>query len=105
MSECGAAVIYRRPGDERPKVPLEDSAKKWQNSFFYVCNLGADRINLQPFADVLPQEKRNWSYFPKQPSQAVLNLSELVAVMKGREGIEGRDLVTAFIARRVLPLQ
>ena len=40
-------------------MPLEDSAKKWQNSFFYVRNLGADRINLPPFVNFPPKEKKN----------------------------------------------
>ena len=40
-------------------MPLEDSAKKWQNSFFYVRNLGTDRINLPPFVDVRPRAKQN----------------------------------------------
>ena len=35
MSDCGAAVISKRSGADYPKMPLEDSAKKWQNSFFY----------------------------------------------------------------------
>ena len=50
FSDCGATVISKQSGADCPKIPLEDSAKKWQNSFFYVCNLGADRINLRAFA-------------------------------------------------------
>ena len=38
-------------------------------------------------------------------SQEVLNLCERVSVMKEREGLTGTDLITAFIVRRVLPLQ
>ena len=86
-------------------MPLEDSAKKWQNSFFYARNLGADRINLPPFVNSPPREKQNWGYYPKHPSQEVLNLCERVSVMKEREGLTGTDLITAFIVRRVLPLQ
>ena len=40
-------------------MPLEDSAKTWKNSFFYVRNLAADRINLPPFTDVTLQAKTN----------------------------------------------
>ena len=59
FADCGAAVISKRSGADFPKIPLEDSAKKWQNSFFYVCNLGADHINLPPFAIALPWAKTN----------------------------------------------
>ena len=48
FTDCGAAVISKRSGEDFPKIPLENSAKKWQNSFFYVCNHGADHINLPP---------------------------------------------------------
>ena len=104
MSQCGAAVISKRSGADCPKMPLEDSAKKWQNSFFYVRNLGAGRINLPPFVNSPPREKQNWRYYPKHPSQEVLNLCERVSVMKEREGLTGTDLITAFIVRRVLLL-
>jgi hypothetical protein len=105
MSACGAAVISARPRGACPKMPLEDSAKKWQNSFFYVRNLGADHINLPPFADVTPQAKTNWSHCPKNPAQEVLNMCSRVVAMTAREGLTGTDLIAAFIARRVLPLQ
>ena len=36
MSSCGAAVICKRTGGVCPKMPLEDSTKRWWNSFFYV---------------------------------------------------------------------
>ena len=81
-------------------MPLEDSAKKWQNSFFYVRNLSADRINLPPFVNSPPREKRNWGYYPKYPSQEVLDLCERVSMMKEREGLTGTDLIIAFIKRR-----
>ena len=35
----------------------------------------------------------------------MLNLCEWVSVMKEPEGLIGTDLITAFIVRRVLPLQ
>ena len=47
---------------------LEDFARKWQNSFFYVRNLGAAHINLPPFVNSSPKEKQNWGYYPKRPS-------------------------------------
>ena len=60
--DYGAAVISKRSGADFPKIPLEDSAKKWQNSFFYVRNHGADHINLPPFTVVNPRAKTNWGY-------------------------------------------
>ena len=80
-------------------MPLEDSAKKWQNSFFYVHSVGADRINLPPFINSQPWGKQNWGYYPKHPSSEVLNLCERVSVMKEREGLTDTDLITAFIRR------
>ena len=59
MSECGVAVISKWSGANCPKVPLEDSTKKWLNSFFYVRNLGEDRINLPPFINSPPWGKQN----------------------------------------------
>ena len=35
----------------------------------------------------------------------MLNLCKRVSVMKEREGLTGTDLITAFIVRRVMPLQ
>ena len=59
FTDCGAAVILKRSGADFPKISLKDSAKKWQNSFFYVCNLGADRINLLAFTISPPRAKLN----------------------------------------------
>ena len=64
FADCGAAVISKRSGADFPKIPLEDSAKKWQNSFFYVRNLGVDRINLPAFAIAPPRAKTNWATRP-----------------------------------------
>ena len=33
MSDCGATVVSIQPNGLFPKIPLEDSAKKWQNSY------------------------------------------------------------------------
>jgi len=102
---CGAAVILKRSGADFPKIPLEDFTKKWQNSFFYVRHLGADRINLPAFAIVPPRAKLNWGYSLRRPSQEILNLCKRVTVIRTREGRTGNDLIAAFIMRRVLPLQ
>ena len=73
-------------GADFPKIPLEDSAKKWQNSFFYVRNPGADRINLSAFAIAPPQAKTNWGYSLHRPSQEIGNLCERVTVMRTHKG-------------------
>ena len=69
--DCGAAIISKRSGVDFPKIPLEDSAKKCQNSFFYVRNLGADRINLPAFAIAPPRAKTNWGYSPRSEERRV----------------------------------
>ena len=104
FADCGAAVISKWSGADFPKIPLEDSAKKWQNSFLYVRNHGADHINLPPFAIAPPWAKTNWGYSLRRPSQEIINLCERVTVMRTQEGLTGTDLLVAFITRRVLPL-
>lgn len=44
-----------------PNMPIEVSDKKWQNTFFYVRNIGgrADAINLPPFFNEQPLAKKN----------------------------------------------
>ena len=59
---------------------------------------------MPPFINSPLREKQNWGYYPKHPSQEVLNLCERVSVVKEREGLTGTDLITAFIVRRVLLL-
>ena len=105
FTDYSAAVISKRSGADCPKIPLEDSAKKWQNSFLYVRNLGTGRINLPAFTIAPPRAKMNWGYSPRRPSQEILNLCEQVTVMRTREGLTGTDHLAAFIMRRVLPLQ
>ena len=105
FADCGAAVISKRWGEDFPKIPQEDSSKKWQNSFFYVRNHGADRIILPAFAITPSRAKMNRGYLPRRPSQEIVNLCERVTVMRTQEGLTGTDLLAAFIMRRVLPLQ
>ena len=70
-----------------------------------VRNVGEDRINHPLFINSPPWGKLNWGYYAKHPSKEVLNFCEWVSVMKDQEGLTGTDLITAFIRRRVLPLQ
>ena len=44
------------------------------------------------------------NYFPRNPSQEVLNLCQRMMQMKEREGLTSTDLIVTFIKRRVLPL-
>lgn len=106
MSECGAAVPVTRTAGPFPKLPLEESAKKWQKSF-YVRNVNPadDRINLPPFADAPPAAKLNWGHNPRAPSAEIVGVCRRVTEMTDREGLTAVDLIVAFIGRRVLPLQ
>ena len=67
MSDCRAAVVTSQPNGPFHKMPVKDSAKKSQNSFFYVSNTDpkADYINLPPFSNELPHAKVNWGYQPR----------------------------------------
>lgn len=105
FADCGAAVISKRSGADFPKIPLDDFAKKWQNSFYYTRNLGADRINLPAFAIAPPRAKMNWGYSPRRPLQEIINLCERVTVMRTHEGLTRTNLLAAFIKCWVLPLQ
>lgn len=76
MSDCEATVVTDRSNGSFPKMPIEDSAKKWQNSFFSVRNTDpkADYINLPPFANETPHAKVKWGYQPKSPPREMLNI-------------------------------
>ncbi|KAE8789015.1 hypothetical protein D1007_36877 [Hordeum vulgare] len=39
MTPCGAALVHHRSASGFPKLPLQDSVKKWQRGFFYVKNV------------------------------------------------------------------
>jgi hypothetical protein len=61
MLVCGAALIYLRAGISFQKIPIIDSTKKWQKTFFYVNNVdpAVDRVNLPPFSNTIPVTKQN----------------------------------------------
>lgn len=107
MSDCGAAVVTGQPNGVFPKLPLEDSVKNSQKSFFYVRNINSavDLINLPPFINERPHIKLNRGYQPKNPSQEILNVCSQIKEMTAREGLSRTDLIRAFTVRQVLPLQ
>ncbi|KAE8800246.1 serine/threonine-protein phosphatase 7 [Hordeum vulgare] len=49
----GGVVVYRWRRPPFPGIIFKDSCKKWQRTFFYVCNLDEDRdwVGLEPFTD------------------------------------------------------
>ena len=80
----------------------------WQQSYFYVKSVHpeGDWVNLLAYAASPPTGAcANWSYRPKtllvDGAAAVAHLM----VMVKSEGLTGPDLLTAFVARRVLLLQ
>jgi hypothetical protein len=107
MAACGAASIYLWRNVGFPKIPLPDSTKKWQRTFFYARNVDPsdDRINLPAFANVVPTEKLNWSYDPKNLLLEVLSVAAHTRLLVNQKGLTGVDLVATFLGRRVLPLQ
>jgi hypothetical protein len=58
-----AALIYHRSAAGFPKVPLPDTSKKWQETFFYMKNVNPeeDLINLPPFVNVV-LTRQNWGF-------------------------------------------
>lgn len=70
-------------------------------------NIGGrpDAINLPPFVNKRPAAKMNWGYSLKDPPPGLVNLQDRLRAMTVWEGLKGTDLVFAFIARHVLPLQ
>jgi hypothetical protein len=107
MSDCRAASIYARRNASFLKVPLPDSSKKWQRTFFYARNIDPadDKINLPPFTNVMPAEKLNWSYNSKNLLSEVLSIAAHARLLVNQKGLKGADLVAMFVVRRVLPLQ
>ena len=75
--------------------------------FFYIRNAdpAVNVINLPPFFDAPPLEKTNWGYCPKKPSKEMEKICGRVGELTKNEGLKPADLIAAFIARRVLPLQ
>ena len=91
-----------------PPISLLQSAKLWQKSYFYVKNIHPTRdyINLSAYVAGPPAEPRaNWQYKPSSLSAASSAALARLQVMTKSEGLKGSDLLAAYVARRVLPLQ
>ena len=91
-----------------PALALLQSAKMWQKSYFYAKNIHPtmDYVNLPAYSAGPPVEPRtNWQFRPKNLSAASSTALARLQVMTESEGLKASDLLTAFVARRVLPLQ
>ncbi|KAE8767634.1 hypothetical protein D1007_60976 [Hordeum vulgare] len=103
-SSCGDTMVYRRASRLLPRMMFMESFKKWQRTFFYTrsIGLGQDWVNLPPL-----------SYEPPIGVHSDLDLrNDELAVIAGRMqelvasmGLLAPDLVAAFVACHVLPLQ
>lgn len=107
MSDCGAASVYTRWDTDYPMVKPVQSMNKWQRTFFYAKNVepDVDFINLPAFEIAPPTAKQNWGTNPGLHSQEFANILDRMKVMRESEGLDAPDLVAAFVARRVQPLQ
>jgi hypothetical protein len=63
LRACGVASLYPCPGSPFSKIPMVDSVKKWQTTFFYVKNEKptSNRLNLLPFSFSVPTGL-NWGF-------------------------------------------
>jgi hypothetical protein len=112
---CGAASIFRRKGTIFSDLPVVDSAKRWQGTYFYVKNVPQpaevpggeprliDNINLPAPMLNPPLDRSNWGALPKVPmfEEANVRLLDLEA----SNGLQKRDLIAAMFLLRVQPLQ
>lgn len=109
-AQCGAFVAVRRPGagNSFPAISLTQSVKLWQKSYFYVKNVHPTLhfVNLSAFTAGPPVEPRtNWTFKARKLSAASTATIAQLKVMTESEGLKASDLLTAFMVRRLLPLQ
>lgn len=106
MTACGVALVYSRLGTGFPKLPLEESVKTRQRSFFYVKNMDPtlDLINLPPFTNWSPIAWLHWRENPQQAVEVVNQAADWLQVLTGAEGLKGVDIITTMTVRRILPL-
>ena len=91
-----------------PPIPLIQSVKVWQRSYFYVKNVAeqGDYINLSAYVAGPPAGRQpSWSFRSRSLSPAGNAAISRLRVFIQSEGLRGADLVTAFVERRILPLQ
>ena len=91
-----------------PVIPLIQSVKLWQKSYFYVRNIAprGDYVNLPAYVAGPPAGRRpRWSYRAVTVTPAGSAAVARVRATTQSEGLSGPDLQTAFVTRRVLPLQ
>ena len=91
-----------------PAIPLIKSVKMWQRSYFYVKNVtpDGDWVNLPPYeAGPLAGRLPSWSHRVKMLTPAGATAVARLRVLTQSKGLVGADLLAAFVARRVLPLQ
>ncbi|KAE8798128.1 hypothetical protein D1007_26597 [Hordeum vulgare] len=80
MTNCGAALVHHWTTSGFPKLPLQESVKKWQKGFFYVKSAYPknDCINRPPFIIAPLPAKLNWkSTLVKPAPEAKLNCVRL----------------------------
>ncbi|KAK1620888.1 hypothetical protein QYE76_026405 [Lolium multiflorum] len=101
---CGGCILSPRQGSPFFKLSGPESVRTWQKSFFYVRNGGPeDFINLPEYVPGPPGMK-NWLHNPKDDKES-LRIGLFVEKNKEETNLSAKDLVMAFLSRRVLPLQ
>ena len=91
-----------------PVITLIQSVKRWQKSYFYMKNVApqGDYVNLPAYVAGPPAGRRpHRSYRATSLTPAGAAAVARLRVMIQSEGLTGSDLLAAFVARRVLPLQ
>ncbi|KAK1620861.1 hypothetical protein QYE76_026378 [Lolium multiflorum] len=101
---CGGCILSPHQGSPFFKLSGLESVRTWQKSFFYVRNGGPeDFINLPEYVPGPPSMK-NWLHNPKDDKES-LRIGLFVEKNKEETNLSAKDLVMAFLSRRVLPLQ
>jgi hypothetical protein len=82
-----------------------ESCRAWQQTFFYVKNKGAaDFINLPVYSPGMPSQA-NWKHNPKSTHVETNRIVRFMEQLNKDTDICSDDIIRAFVARRVLPLQ
>jgi len=109
-AQCGSFIAMRRSMADNPfpSISLIKSVRMWQRSYFYMKNLASDGdwVNLPAYAAGPPAGRLpSWSHRVKTLTPAGAAAVARLRVLTQSEGLVGADLLAAFVARRVLPLQ